>query len=296
MLGKCKILMDNGRYKPVDALKPGDAVRSFNGPSGTVKSVIKRTTAMSEELVTLKHDGWYAPSCCIGEQEVLMYDPYVKQPFWIRACEADYFSDQFVLPRKVYDPDQRSNFHCSFELGFLMGAFLRIGGLHNFPEVCFVYNRQSNIEELLRKYSSMLYKTVPVVRHLEKGTKMSFMNKYMWNTFSNLGLYDERTVPDLFMKSGHEFASGFNIGLVKSGFQGVPPIGPSMYEALYWSSLNSEQVLCWGQRKIDSDKTRYDICHGQVFLTNRGEYDTYELDLAENNTFVANNLVMRTAE
>ena len=296
MLGNSKIMMDNGQYKSIATLQKGDKLRSFSGAPSTVSSVSKKRTSVSEELITLKHDGWYSTSSVSGEQEVLMFDTHVKKPLWIRASEADYFSDSYVLPRKSYDPDRQSNFHCSFELGFLVGAFLRIGGLHNFPEVSFVYNRQSNIEDLLKKYSSNLYKVTPVVRHMERGTKMSFMNKYMWNTFSNLGLYEDRTLPDMLLKSGHEFASGLNIGLVKSGFQGVPPIGPSIYEMLYWSSFNSEQLLCFGQKKVISENTRYDVCHGRVFLTNRGEYDMYEIELTDNNTFIANNFVMRVAD
>jgi hypothetical protein len=117
----------------------------------------------------------------------------------------------------------------------------------------------------------------------------------MWNLFSNMGIYEGRTIPDLFMKSDKEFASGVNVGMIKSGFHGVPHIGASMYEVLYWSALNSDDMLCYSQQTIEYERKTYQSCFGHVYLTNRGVFDVYQLQLDDNNTFVANNLVMRTS-
>jgi hypothetical protein len=288
-------MLNNGRYKSVAKLQPGDKLRAFDGPPSVVKLVEKKKTSFSDEIVTIKHDGWYLTTSCCSDQEILMFDPYVKKLFWTQVGEAGYYSEMFTLPPKIKatKDETDSSFQCAFELGFLMGAFLRIGGLNNFPEVTFVYNKKSQIEALLKKYTGELYRTTPIIREGETTNKMSFMNKYMWNMFSNVGVYEWRTLPDVFLRSDKLFAAGVNIGLIKSGFQGVPQIGSSMYEILYWSALNSDQMLCYSQKSVEYENQTYETCFGHVYLTNRGLFDVYNVELEANTTFIANNLVMR---
>jgi len=286
--------MANGRYRDVSSLLIGEHVYTGTGVPKRVLDIARKKTSISDDIVTIKHNGWYDVTVCNGNTKVLMFDSYSKKPSWMFANTiASSSKEYFTLPCKQKSEHAKIDF--AYELGFIIGAYLRIGGLRNFPEIRFVYDAGSDIGNLITKYVATVYKCHPVTNTFGHRIQLAFFNKYLWNKLSGCGTFAERKIPTVLMQETIEFTSGVNCGIVKSGHTGLPRLSKSVYEMLYWSSLHSYTPMCYGQLPIDFDKVVYETCPGQVLMMDKSTETMYTLHIEEDVPFVANNMLISSS-
>jgi hypothetical protein len=244
-------------------------------------------------MITIKHDAWYATTTCIGTQRVLVYNNHVKRLEWTDVEDLYHsHSQELVIPSKWKDfPDgggdevksmdkitnlinaNKANTSpmYAYEMGFLVGAFMRVGGLRNFPEMTFTLYNPMGLENTIAKCGMSIFNAASTKHTIDHTTIIVFYDKYMWNVFSSYGVYEEREIPDVLIQGwdSADFASGFYDGLVKTGSGGVPRISDEMYHKLYWASLHSSRSMCHGQFSMRIRGCKYQMCFGRRFLSDR---------------------------
>lgn len=304
-----RILMENGKYKHVRKLSAGDRIASIDRTPNVVTNVRRRRLDIDEEVVTVKHDAWYGVLGTSGHTGVLAFDRE-STPKWYDASTLN-TSETVVLglAPKFHTASGSDGIDAStarsvraFATGFVYGAFMRIGGLRAYPEVFFNYDASSKIGDGVCKYAEEGFQAAGVRSGSGTMKRITFFDKTMWASFFALGAYGQRRLPHIDSNSIRCFASGLNTGIVASGYAGLPPLGEPLYETLYWSSLNSDKPMCYGQHAFTHKDELYNACYGKVIVAEQG-VETYLWDVfvdtryttMECPSIIANNLVLSAA-
>ena len=277
MLPSAKVLLANGAYRGVTQLRPGDLLATIDRTPNIVKNVCHRRLRPNEEVVSIKHDGWYTTSGISGSA-CLMTMNEDAIPKWHRA---DIFTDNqtrvVVLPPKMKptknnggEDDDVEEADVAFAAGFVTGSFMRIGALRTYPEVSFVYDWSSKIGDTLSKYANKAFNVVGTKSSSGHIRRLSFVDRTMWATFYSMGAYGNRRLAPIENNSIVPFASGLNTGIVASGYAGLPPLGEALYETLYWSALHCDRPLCYGQHVYMIDDVAYNACYGRAIVVEKG--------------------------
>jgi hypothetical protein len=296
MLANSRVLMRDGRYRCVSKVKIGDEVLNLHGNVAQVKNIFQKESKKTDALVTITHTAWYNPVTVLGSTHVLMFDGYAKKVDFVETQNiVNSSKDCIVLPStKVFDQksDNQSPNKYNYELGFVIGAYLRCGSLRSFPEVSFEFDKNSDMRNIIDQYIKLVYNTVSIERYSSYKIQTSYFNKYLWNHVAPLGPYNHRSVPDfVYQYNDEEFYTGLNVGLVKAGRFGTPKLTPELYELLYWTAMNSQKPLCYNQFTHNIEKNQYDFCYSHVLMMDRGIIPYYELELQDSEHYIANNMV-----
>lgn len=285
MYGFTRLLTAGGTYTDISSIAPGTLLAGVpvarTAPARIVPVKVerlrKRKLTPGESVVTMRHDAFYDPLTCAGaDVAVLMRDNVMRRTAWVDAEALDDASEQdivplntFVLPPKV-DPSPLSERQTilsalTYELGFVFGAFMRVGSLRAFPESRFVFDSRSTrcVAEVQRCVAKV-FKAAPIMTQRGHYITLTFMSRYMYNIFTSFGTINDRNVPATFRKPVPEFASGLSAGLVTSGHAGLPRLTQSLHETLYFCSLASDKPLCYGQLEYVEENTHQRACFGRV--------------------------------
>jgi hypothetical protein len=300
MLHNARILMANGTYKNVHKLCVGDNLASIDRTPNVVKHVRRRRLGPDENVVSIKHDAWYGVLGTSGFTNVLSIDQDAK-PQWFEAYSlSDCEPMIFGLPPKFARIARQDE--ASFATGFVYGAFMRIGALRAYPEVTLVYDASSKVGDGILKYANKGFDAVGIKSGVGHMRRITFFDKSMWASFFALGAYGHRCLPPIELHALHPFATGLNTGIVASGYAGLPPLGDALYETFYWSCLNSDKPLCYGQHLYMHNNNVYNACYGKVLAIEQGiEAYLWDVYVEESQTtmtnpsIIANNMVLSAA-
>ena len=267
--------MANGTYKDVKKLRVGDHTATLNRIPNVVKHIRSRRLRTGEDIVSIKHDAWHKVIGTSGELHVLTINND-GSPDWLQASTlVDYQTRVFALPSKgIYSntqdnaatPTTTPDKIISFSTGFVSGAFMRIGALRKYPEVTFVFDSSSKVGDMIAAHSLTAFGAVGVKSGVGHVRRLTFYDKSMWATFFSMGAFDNRCLPHIDNINIASFASGLNTGIVASGYVGLPPLGESLRETLYWSALQSDKPLCYGQHIYMHNKTPLNGCYGRAIV------------------------------
>lgn len=259
-----KVLKANGSYQCINKISKGDHVINMYGKPVRVRRVI---ASESKDIVHFKSDLWYDKSSlkCTGDQQFLM------------SNERSVF-----LPNKI-DWMLPHGFHIdsiyqSQQLGFIFGAFLRVGYVRNDKRVCFHCDTsQVCIVNKIKTIVNKLFDEQPTNNSSQHWHTLVYNNEYLYKLFLEFSCEPNKCLPEKYYCTDKEFALGLLTGLICTGTQGQPPILPNekVFEGLYWSALSSNTPSLRGefhwQKNTDDLETVWSLdveCTTKTFIIN----------------------------
>jgi hypothetical protein len=229
----------------------------------------KRSLRLGEDVVTVKHDAFYSQTSLTTEARILSWGEKVS---WMSCQELGSLAPAtecvgFVLPPD-HLPLEGTDRRLTFELGYVIGVYLRIGSLHAFPETRFVLDVQNaKCLKELQRCAIEYFKTAPLVSKHGHLVQVTFLSKYMYNALMACGVAARRQLPTniRYETASSDFHRGLSHGIVMSGRAGMPRVTPSILETLYTASMMCGIPLCNGlQSRTTEEGVRIKTCIGRV--------------------------------
>jgi hypothetical protein len=307
-----KVLKSNGTYTDISKIQKGDKVINIYGKAVNVRSVIKNHV-QRKGLIHIKNDSWNKLSIlkCTEDQRILIWDDREKRPSWIQAdyiqtLETEIDSPKILFPTKIrwdlpnhfeYKVTNDVTLSSSESLGFLFGAFMRVGFIRlDNQTVRFHCDTSTQIvTKKIMESVQMLFGILPEERKKVNVFDMTFKNELMYKVFEEFGESAEKCLPEKYRCTDNDYVQGILNGIIYSGTLGQPEMSgqPKVYETLYWAAITSNKPLSYGQlvRKYQNK----DFLTGRISKHNysRDTTDMYTLDVeCDTGTFIVNNIVV----
>jgi hypothetical protein len=253
-------MLADGRYKRAGNLKPGDKLMTVRVNEKSVAhtyavkpvcSVVKRALNPGDDVLTLKHDAYHSLTSLVpssrASPSILVWDHDQMRGRWCstESIGASYpWSSEcqsIILPPSGIESHVVETSLLSYELGYVYGAYMRVGSLRSFPQCVFVYDVHSSstsVEELKRCVSEH-FRAQPVTRMRGHLVQLTYHSQSMYNALSTCSSASARGIK--YLSHVHGYGKAFNLGLAKgiitSGYAGLPRSDPSVTETLYVASL-----------------------------------------------------------
>lgn len=302
VISQGKVLKSNGTYQEISTIKKGDSVMNMYGKPVRVRNLIEKKNSSNIPILKLKHDNWFTTTTCSEYQQILTWDNRERVPKWVQA---DYFSSEeqpiTLLPSRM-DWSLPDNFNIetnfctlqsSKELGFLFGAYMRIGYQKNVGTIGFHCDTSKQavglmVVECIKK----LFNVDPQYRRGAFTYDIDFENDVLYNIFSDLM---DKKLPDKYHCKNKDFIEGVNQGIMYSGHLGQLGVSnTNIYETLYWTSLCLGKPVNTGQLVRKYRGIPFLTSFGRLFKFDRIKIDSWTLDVdCETGSFIVDNLIVR---
>ena len=300
-----KVLKSNGIYQHVSHIRKGDKLFNMYGKSVTVRNV-QYTQGVVLPTIDIKHDCWFSTLQCTEGIEILTWDNTKKLPRWVQG---DYFGEiehqqtiilptnlEWELPLKLNGVLMPSNDDKNYPLGFLIGAYLRIGYQKQRGVIGFHCDTgKKAVEKYIVSYMSYLFGVEPKYRRGTFTIDVDFECSALYEMFSE---FTCKGVPSQYIYQNTDYIQGINDGLVFSGTNGYPtPENTNVFEVLYWSSLFLGKPLHFGQLAHKYNNVSFLTGRANLHSYQRQKTDLWKIDVdCISGTFIVNNMVVRNVE
>jgi hypothetical protein len=293
-----RFLKSDGSYRGIKHLVPGDRLINVFGKPVRVASVrkLQNRGGGAKTVMYIANDMWHTPTAMCEHQEVLVWHARDLDPSW---TQADSFGDgsetRMVLPLGVsLDATDRmtGDVKPDEELGFLMGAYLRIGfssatgfvGFH--CETTPIATTKTIVSSILRVFG--VAPSAPLSTFVYT---VEFEDSVMFDVFSSF-----KRDPTTFSTDAG-FIRGVSTGInyCASLACGHPKFPPWLIEVLYWASFTNHAPLKPGQ--VVRTHKRRPVMTGRatLFKLDRVVTDWWSLAVdCPTHSAIAENAVVRT--
>jgi hypothetical protein len=299
-----KVLKSNGVYQKLSTLKPGDHVMNMYGKPVVVKNVIHKGKQHSSVL-DLKSDNWYTPLKCSEELNILTWDMRERKPKWLQAEYVQTEIEQFALLPTQMSWELPATYNItvsngkvitpSNELGFLIGAYLRIGYQKDVNVIGFHCDTSKKIiADTIIANIKDIFGVDPKYRRGTFTFDLDFDSEELYNIFEKFR--DNKSFPEAYYCLDKMYIQGINDGMVFSGTLGNPSlhVNPQLFEVMYWSSLTTGRPLNYGQLKRMYKNVPFTTSRTTLYNYNRYINDKWILDVeCETGSFIINNMIVR---
>jgi hypothetical protein len=299
-----KVLQSNGLWKPLHQVKIGDKVMNMYGKPVAVSGIKNFKVKQNSSLINIKHDNWYVNVIVKDDTEILVWNSQAKHPQWIQA---DYYSlnneQTLLMPLRMnwelpasFDISYKNNIvKPSYYLGFILGAFLKIGFQHHHLTSFHTDTSSKEFVDTLRDYIDYVFG----IKLTNDGSTFFYDIQYndqdFYRIFELFGQYNKH-FPIEYLCSDLEYIKGMHFGMLSSGKndQQVHQT-PQLKELFYWTSHIMGKASYYGQLKF--------VFQGEEVLASRSTLYTVERRPVElisletecpSQTYVLNNMIVRS--
>lgn len=300
-----KVLTSNGRYQHVSRVIKGDKLFNMYGKPVTVKSVQHKQDVVVP-VISIKHDCWFSVLECTENTEILTWDPSCRLPKWVQA---DYFGDvnnqqTILLPTRLEwtSPSKLACFPAAtgvqgyYKLGFLIGAYLRIGYQKQQGVIGFHCDTsKKEIEDNIIDFVEQLFGASPKYRRGTFTFDLDFECDALYEMFSE---FVGKGLPAQYLCKNVDYINGINDGIIFSGSIGHPTLtNTNVFEVLYWSSLSLGKPLHFGQLAHKIQNVPFITGRANLYAYQRQKRDVWNIDVdCKTGSYVVNNLVVRNVD
>jgi len=306
-----KVLKSNGTYKSINDIKTGDRIMNMHGKPVRVRNIEKRKANHRTILINIKHDNWFSNIVLGEEANILIWNNEQKKPNWIQAGN---FSSEYehvtLLPTQMnWDIPEimKINYKnmCltpSYELGFLVGAYLRLGYQReaydkSFKTINFHCDTSSkNTVDAIRAYMKLIFGVEAINKSQTYFFDLHFDDSDVIKFFGRLHTGGSRKkLPHKMMCNDLNYVQGLNSGIMFSGTDGHPKITDNdTREILYWTSLLLGKPLNYGQLKRSYLGKEYLTARSVLHAVEKSMTDLSFIDVeCDTGSYILNNLIVR---
>ena len=250
--GEVRVLLPNGVYKDISAIKIGDLVLNLRNEPVKVTNVFQ---CPETPMIEVRYQNWYTPLYCTKNLQLLIADaptndnPSLEEVKWVSAenlnekhnltSEKHVYSS--LLPNDFFVdiavPGKKLVLTPSFDLGFIFGLYSGYGSI---IDGSIVFRFGPN-DDLVEQVEGLLKNLFDATADVEK-------NKFCYTVRSNcvqlLELFEEfgskleRKIPQKYWSSNQEYITGLFSGLVdyepNTRVNRYIPVTKDMAEVFFW--------------------------------------------------------------
>lgn len=291
------VLKSNGTYIHVSHLRKGDYVMDRHGKASMVLSVKQRRTLQGTDAMSMKHPLWYDQMICSTDTQLLA---------WKNEWVSYESLGRYLMVPTTYDWDMQDNFTfkadtCSivpsYEIGYLFGAFLRVGSINKYRGIVFHCpgNKHFFVQTILAHGATVFPNAKSKLFPRSNGNYDVCLSgaDSIFETFEEFATPTTYyKCPRMFYCKDKEYVRGLAAGLIESSmFVKTAPSHPHVLEMMYWAGLTSQRTLHYSVVMRDTF-----ACY-KPFVLPCSKYSVdfrplYDVE-TESGTYIANNTIVK---